>query len=158
MARRRYVRDNRGRFASTGATARGGRLKTASGKKRETQTMKASGGGVAGTIGKPKGLKPGTIKPKPKASSKPRRTRSRSVGKISEAKAGRIVERIDAQRGRRALAGRRNANFIRTMERRSEFILKPAAAARKKGKPISVNESVQKAVLNASKRAKRRRR
>ena len=44
MARRRYVRDNRGRFASTGATSRGGRLKTASGKKRETQTMKASGG------------------------------------------------------------------------------------------------------------------
>ena len=68
---RRYVRDNRGRFASkgAGATARGGRLKTASGKKRATQTMKASGGGVAGTIGKPKGLKPGTIKPKPQVSS-----------------------------------------------------------------------------------------
>lgn len=68
MARRRYVRDNRGRFASTGATSRGGRLKTASGKKRKTQTMKASGG-VPGTIGKPKGLKPGTVKPKPKAST-----------------------------------------------------------------------------------------
>lgn len=36
---RRYTRDNRGRFASkgTGATARGGRLKTAGGNKRETQ-------------------------------------------------------------------------------------------------------------------------
>jgi hypothetical protein len=36
---RRYSRDNRGRFASggTGATARGGRLKTASGKTRETK-------------------------------------------------------------------------------------------------------------------------
>jgi hypothetical protein len=294
---RRYVRDNRGRFApkGSGATARGGRLKTASGKKRETQTMKTSGGGVSGTIGKPKGLKPGAIKPKPQVSSarqaasdrlkiktatrrklkndrasvipkqsagsrtmkagrvgstvsKPRTKGNapaqvasrvkrknaaneaglrqmsrygnipnpstynraikrantlkradaylktgklpgkdnsiraqrkfkaakqrldakraarrapgtrRAVGKISEAKAGRIVERIDAQRGRMALPGRRNANFLRTMERRSEFILKPAAAARKKGKEISVNESVQKAVLNAAKRAKRRRR
>jgi hypothetical protein len=36
---RRYSRDNRGRFASGGggATARGGRLKTAAGNKRETQ-------------------------------------------------------------------------------------------------------------------------
>jgi hypothetical protein len=46
---RKYVRDNRGRFASggSGATARGGRLRTASGNKRATQTMKAAGtGGV----------------------------------------------------------------------------------------------------------------
>ena len=44
---RKYVRDNRGRFASGGggATARGGRLKTASGSKRATQTMKAAGAG-----------------------------------------------------------------------------------------------------------------
>ncbi|MGA0792548.1 MAG: hypothetical protein ACO3O5_08955 [Burkholderiaceae bacterium] len=33
---RRYTRDNRGRFASVGATARGGRLRTAAGNKRET--------------------------------------------------------------------------------------------------------------------------
>jgi hypothetical protein len=37
---RRYARDNSGRFSSTGATARGGRLATASGKKRATQTSK----------------------------------------------------------------------------------------------------------------------
>lgn len=42
---RRYVRDNRGRFASTGATARGGRLRTEAGNKRETQTMQVKGGG-----------------------------------------------------------------------------------------------------------------
>jgi len=42
---RKYVRDNRGRFSSTGATARGGRLKTASGKKRAVQTVKAKTGG-----------------------------------------------------------------------------------------------------------------
>lgn len=42
---RKYVRDNRGRFSTTGATARGGRLKTAGGKKRATQTVKAKTGG-----------------------------------------------------------------------------------------------------------------
>jgi hypothetical protein len=49
---RKYSRDNRGRFASsgTGATARGGRLKTASGGKRATQTMSAKGAGGAGVI------------------------------------------------------------------------------------------------------------
>jgi len=67
---RRYARDNRGRFApkGTGATARGGRLKTASGKKRATQTMQSSAA-PKGTIGKPKGLKPGAIKTKPQMSS-----------------------------------------------------------------------------------------
>lgn len=62
---RKYTRDNNGRFASTGtgATARGGRLKTAAGNKRKTQTMQSSAA-LKGTIGKPKGLKPGTIKPK----------------------------------------------------------------------------------------------
>ena len=41
---RKYVRDSIGRFATTGATARGGRLKTKSGKKRATQTVKAKTG------------------------------------------------------------------------------------------------------------------
>ena len=49
---RKYTRDNRGRFASGGggATARGGRLKTAAGNKRATQTMKAAGGGGDGVM------------------------------------------------------------------------------------------------------------
>jgi hypothetical protein len=49
---RRYSRDNRGRFAGkgAGATARGGRLKTAAGNKRKTQTMQAGGAKAAGTI------------------------------------------------------------------------------------------------------------
>jgi hypothetical protein len=57
--RRSYVRDNKGRFASSGsgATARGGRLKTAAGNKRATQTAEISGGRPKGTIGKPRGLK-----------------------------------------------------------------------------------------------------
>ncbi len=49
---RKYARDNRGRFApkGAGATARGGRLKTASGKKRATQTMQAGGAKPSGAI------------------------------------------------------------------------------------------------------------
>lgn len=64
---RRYARDNRGRFASSGsgATARGGRLRTAAGNKRKTQTMQASAA-PKGTIGKPRGLKP-AVKPAVKA-------------------------------------------------------------------------------------------
>jgi hypothetical protein len=68
---RKYRRDNKGRFAGGGggATARGGRLKTAAGNKRKTQMMKAGGAKAAGTIGKPKGLKPGAIKAKSQVSS-----------------------------------------------------------------------------------------
>lgn len=72
MMARRYVRDNRGRFATTasgGATARGGRLRTAAGNKRATQTIEAPG--RTGVIGKPRGLAPGSIKPKPKPASAP---------------------------------------------------------------------------------------
>lgn len=54
---RRYARDARGRFSSTGATARGGRLSTASGKRRATVTAKAKGQAPAGTIGR-RGGKP----------------------------------------------------------------------------------------------------
>lgn len=80
---RRYARDNRGRFASSGsgATARGGRLKTASGNKRQSQTMQAKGG-PKGTIGKPKGLKPGAIQTR--AAAKPA---AKSAG-LPAAKAG----------------------------------------------------------------------
>lgn len=64
--RNRITRDNAGRITSVGgqgATARGGRLKTAAGNKRGAVVAKMSlrRGGVAG---KPKGLKPGTLKGK----------------------------------------------------------------------------------------------
>jgi hypothetical protein len=68
---RRYARDNRGRFASVGATARGGRLRTAAGNKRATVTAKAKGGKPSNTIVKPKGLKPGASKVKPQTKAKP---------------------------------------------------------------------------------------
>ena len=52
---RKYTRDNRGRFASAGggATARGGRLKTASGNKRQTQKISALSGDRMSSV--PKG-------------------------------------------------------------------------------------------------------
>jgi hypothetical protein len=47
---RRYVRDNRGRFASVGATARGGRLRTEAGNKRATQTRQLAANTPSGTV------------------------------------------------------------------------------------------------------------
>jgi len=49
----RLTRDNSGRITSVGgdgATARGGRLRTTSGKQRATQTARISGGRAAGTV------------------------------------------------------------------------------------------------------------
>jgi hypothetical protein len=75
---RKYSRDNNGRFASTGtgATARGGRLLTAKGNKRtaralagKTKTIESAS--QKGVLAKPKGLKPGSIKPKAAAATKP---------------------------------------------------------------------------------------
>lgn len=68
---RRYTRDNRGRFSSTGATARGGRLATAAGNKRATVTTRISSGKPGGMVAKPKGLKPQAatkLSPPPKGS------------------------------------------------------------------------------------------
>lgn len=80
---RRYVRDNRGRFAVTGAgaTARGGRLRTAAGNKRETQTMQSTAA-PKGTINKPKGLRASAVKPK----STPAPKGSLAATKIEQAK------------------------------------------------------------------------
>lgn len=47
---RRYVRDRKGRFASVGATARGGRLTNMSGKRYATETKRIAAAGPAGTI------------------------------------------------------------------------------------------------------------
>jgi len=59
MAARRYARDNKGRFAPAGqgATARGGRLRTAAGNKRATQTKEINKSKPSNTVAKPKNLK-----------------------------------------------------------------------------------------------------
>ena len=88
---RKYTRDNRGRFASSGsgATARGGRLRTAAGNKRKTQTMKAGGAGGAGVMKGKVARDPGAAskmaKPKPLPPDRPRiRANGRPVGVISK--------------------------------------------------------------------------
>lgn len=110
-----------------------------------------------GTIGKPKGLKPGSIELKP-AAAKPA-VRRKSVGTISEAKAGRIISRIDANRpGLRRASGsaRKTANAIRTQQRATDFALAASARGRKQGKNLSVNQSLQRAIKNASAKRKPR--
>jgi hypothetical protein len=97
-------------------------------------------------------------KPASKPAAKPAgaaASRRKPIGQISEAKAGRIVARIDANRpGRRLAAGsaRKNANMIKTHEKATAFALAAGARARKKGQSLSVNESLQRAVKNASKK------
>jgi hypothetical protein len=97
----RLTRDNAGRITSVGgqgATARGGRLRTAGGRLRATQTARI-GGKRAGVIGKPKGLKAGTVKvgamaasrtvyrSKSKAAAR-QRLQSNQLGKATAAKRG----------------------------------------------------------------------
>lgn len=97
---RKYERDNNGRFASTGsggATARGGRLLTAKGNKRtaralagKTKTIEAAG--QKGVLAKPKGLKPGSIKPKTAAATKPVAKKSRFTPSESAERKQRATE------------------------------------------------------------------
>lgn len=178
----RLTRDNAGRITSvggSGATARGGRIRTAAGNLRATVTSKAgmvsqgrlTGAPLKSTIGKTSkarlnmGLtrpgKPGQRQAynaartqlranKPAA---PKTSRRKAVGTISEAKAGRIISRIDANRpGLRKATGsaRKTANSIRTQRKATDFALAAGARARKQGKNISVNESLQRGVKNAA--------
>lgn len=110
---RRYARDNRGRFASSGsgATARGGRLKTASGNKRQGQSMQVKGG-PKGTIGKPKGLKPGAIQPR--ATTKP-------AARRDKLQSGPLAGASDfVKQGLRGM-GNRAINRVETAARLSEL-------------------------------------
>ena len=131
---RRYSRDNRGRFSSagTGATARGGRLKTAAGNKRSTVTAKASGGKPSGTISKkPRGItaKPAAAAPKPAART------SKAPANAAKARYKRAAGAARAQnsdlRGASA-SSRRAANTaaakVRLMERSRSTALPKAAA------------------------------
>lgn len=87
------------------------------------------------------------------------KTKRPAVGKIDNAKAGRIVARIDANRPGRSLANgsaRKTANSIRTHERAVEFALASSRRAMRKGSSsLTVNESLQKAVANASKKKRK---
>lgn len=62
---RLYTRDNRGRFSSVGATARGGRLATASGNKRAAVKGKVKEAVPSGTIRLGRRSKPQTVEAPP---------------------------------------------------------------------------------------------
>lgn len=162
----RLTRDNRGRITSIGgdgATARGGRLRTASGGMRARQTAAlrstalrsgtiAKGGrGVSGTVARSlAAVKRGRAA----AQSQPKAPARARVGarKISDTKAARIVARVDARRPASQTASssaRRNQNALRTYQRATEFLLSPSRRALKRGSQISTNESVRRAVANA---------
>lgn len=114
---RKYARDNRGRFASkgAGATARGGRLKTAGGNKRDGQTIQAKGGPKS-TIGKPKGLNPGAIKAKPAA--KPAASGVSAIPKGSVRRYA-ALERVAGVRSKNAsrASSRANSSFAKPSQR-----------------------------------------
>jgi hypothetical protein len=139
---RRYTRDNRGRFASVGATARGGRLKTAGGNKRQTVTAKAKGGG-SGTIAKPKGLKPGTLKPKPVAKPAPAikakpKARASMQAKPTPAPRPRTANSREPQLPK-SLSGKgvdRGAAVMRFMDRAQGIVGKRQADPMKRYSPL----------------------
>lgn len=102
----------------------------------------------------PRNQRPTATNPTTRAAAAAVKPARKSIGSISEAKASRIIARLDANRSgiRRATGtARQTANSIRTRERAVAFALAPGARARKKGQNISTNESLQRAVKNASK-------
>jgi hypothetical protein len=130
---RKYTRDNNGRFASTGtgATARGGRLKTASGNKRKTQTAKITGSKTASTVAKPKGLKPGTLKPK--AAAAPKAAKPKGKAKIDDNKVSRVISRVNkVVRGSEGKTGVKRLNAIQVGARAKSFL------ARKEGGNVGI--------------------
>ena len=125
----RLTRDNAGKITSvggSGATARGGRLRTAAGNKRATVTAKVAGGSPAGTIkGKVKrdpgaagkvGQGKAAAAPKPTAAAKPARKpktdeqvmqqADRTMSKLAKRMASIQVDKVGLTEGLRQV--RRN--------------------------------------------------
>ena len=127
---RKYSRDNRGRFASsgTGATARGGRLKTASGNKRATQTSQMTAAPRAGTVGKG-GKVRGAVKPA--ATAKPTqapgsRIRGPKTGGVSRARlSGQKMNEGAGKRG----AARQQRQQTMAIQRQMLGRVKPGKSA-----------------------------
>jgi hypothetical protein len=98
---RNQPRDARGRFSSTGATARGGRIAKASGR-RATVTAKAKGQASAGTIGKRRGKPSAPAQPgarngiRPTGRPGPRNNVRRYNPATADGKLGQIDRQIDS--------------------------------------------------------------
>jgi hypothetical protein len=93
---RRYSRDRRGRFASVGATARGGRLTTMSGKRNATVTAKGPSVATAGRVKPGRSVKPAATTSSPRAANAIRRLDRPSKPAYDRAsQAGNSIRRID---------------------------------------------------------------
>lgn len=153
---RRYSRDNRGRFSSAGATARGGRLATASGNKRATQTAKLSGGGPKGTVGKPKGLKPQSAKSLRTGVAVNRmRAINQKIGKGPDLAQVNVKGRFSGQAGKRMDASiDRAVKQVNAAQRPASSRSKPRVAVPVKPKP---SRSQQSQRLSRAKQVEKRR-
>lgn len=133
---RKYARDNRGRFSSAGATARGGRLRTAAGNKRATVTGRLSGVQPKGTISKPKSLKPNPSKPAaPIAPASRQRVRgnfrpqnlhsstnrasNKGYGTDAKANVAEARRRIEAGGAKSALKSNKRSNSVASVNERT---------------------------------------
>jgi len=182
----RLNRDNSGRISGigrNGATVRGGRLKTAKGNKRATQlasmrpaglragTIAKGGRGVSGAAARTlaaarkermavKPVAPAKALKRPTAPSVAKPAKKESKRNISDAKAGRIIARLDANRpGLRKATGsdRRNRNLLQTYDRASKFVLAASTRESKRSggqSRMDLAESVRRAVRNAKAKAK----
>lgn len=119
---RRYSRDNRGRFAGSGggATARGGRLKTASGNKRKTQTMQSAAA--------PKGTIKGKVKRDPGAAGKAGKGKA-SVATAAKKRIAVTTFKTNTDLGRRGVV----SMSARAKVRRSQNV---KSLATEKGKEV----------------------
>jgi len=142
MAGRRYTRDNRGRFATVGATARGGRLATASGNKRATQTERLAGGSPKGTVGKPKGLKPSAANPaarKPMTKAEYEAAAQKAWGPNWNAKGTKPKQTADQQLDR---LGQRSGNLTRSRSGLSKAeAMKASDLGKQTGRAVKVTQN-----------------
>ena len=160
---RRYSRDNRGRFASggsssggggkVGATARGGRLRTAAGNKRATQTTKAA-------AAKPSGAIAGKVKRNPAAAGKIGRAKAQTqVSSARQAATDRL--KIKTATRRKLSADRESvipstSKGPKTMRAQRVGSTVSKSIARTKGnEPAKVAKRVNRKVFSADKQLAR---
>lgn len=111
---RRYIRDNRGRFSSVGATARGGRLRTAAGNKRATQTGRIEGAVPSGTI-RPR--RRGT----PKAAEQPKPLTRGRVRRIKDGFPENAIAKSAVGHGSQGFTKNKRQNIARAQEKFKEL-------------------------------------
>jgi hypothetical protein len=161
---RRYSRDNRGRFASggsssggggkVGATARGGRLRTAAGNKRATQTTKAAAAKPSGTVA-------GKVKRNPAAAGKIGK-QAKPQSQVSSARQA-ATDRLKIKTAtRRKLSADRESVIPstpkgpKTMRAQRVGSTVPKSIARTKGnEPAKVAKRVNRKVFSADKQLAR---